>query len=363
MSSLSIFAGPTALKRIRADGLHPDQFRVMLGASGGPKWFVLYGLDRYLFGEFFAQRQQELISLGSSAGAWRMCCLATSDPVAAIERLARLYSEQQYSAQPTTAEITEKARTMLAEMLGSSGAVEIVNNERFKTHIITDRCKGIGSSRSKSLQTMMLAASALSNALSRKSLSLFFQRTIFTTMGQSSPWVVSRDLDTCLASLNEENIFDAMIASGSIPFVLDGVRNISGAKNGLYWDGGITDYHFDFDFHAGDDLVLYPHFSSAVIPGWFDKHLPWRKVHERHFDNVVLLTPSREFVASLPHGKIPDRTDFENFDFDSRLAYWREVLDKSHLLADEFSELLASGKAIDNIKPFAERNSMQRNGK
>ena len=363
MPSLSIFAGPTALKRIQADGLHPDQFRVMLGASGGPKWFVLYGLDRYLFGEFFAQRQQELITLGSSAGAWRMCCLATSDPVAAIERLARLYSEQQYSAQPSTAEITEQARIMLAEMLGHSGAAEIVNNERFKTHIITDRCKGIGSSRSKSLQTGMLVASALSNAVSRKSLSLFFQRTIFTTMKQSSPWASSRDLDTFLASLSEENIFDVMIASGSIPFVLDGVWNISGAKDGLYWDGGITDYHFDFDFHGGDDLVLYPHFSSAVIPGWFDKHLPWRKINDRHFDNVVLLTPSRKFVASLPYGKIPDRKDFEKFDYDSRLNYWREVLDKSQLLADEFAELFASGKGIENIKPFAERSSMQRNRK
>lgn len=356
MSSLSIFAGPAALRRIQDQGLRADQFKLMLGASGGPKWFVLYGLDRYLFGEFFANRERELITLGSSAGAWRMCCLATSDPVAAIERLARLYSEQHYSAKPSTAEVTEQAGIMLAEMLGSNGAAEIVNNALFKTHIITDRCKGIGSSRSKSLQAMLLVSSALLNAVSRKSLSLFFQRTIFTTMGESSPWVSSGDLDTALANLSEENLFDAMIASGSIPFVLDGVRNISGAKDGLYWDGGITDYHFDFDFHPGDDLILYPHFSSAVIPGWFDKHLPWRKIHGQYFDNVVLLAPSREFVAALPHGKIPDRKDFEKFDYESRLAYWREVLDKSRALADEFDQLLTSGKIIDHIKPFSERD-------
>lgn len=355
MSALSIYAGPTALDRIRAEGIHANQFKVMLGASGGPKWFVLFGLDRFLFGEFFAGRERELITLGSSAGAWRMCCLATSDPVGAIERLAKRYSEQQYSAQPTTAEITEQARLMLAEVLGPTGAAEIVNNELFKTHIIADRCKGFGSSPRRGLQTMMLVASALSNAISRKSLSLFFERIIFTTMEHSSPWESCKDLDTSLASLSEANIFEAMIASGSIPFVLDGVRDIEGAKNGLYWDGGITDYHFDFDFRAGDELVLYPHFSSAVIPGWFDKHLPWRKISKQNFHNVVLLTPSREFVASLPHGKIPDRKDFEKFDYDSRLAYWREVLDKSHLLADEFSELLVNGSGIDNIKPFSER--------
>ncbi|NQV71229.1 MAG: patatin-like phospholipase family protein [Pseudohongiella sp.] len=357
MSSLSIFAGPTALQRIQADGLRADQFKVMLGASGGPKWFVLFGLDRYLFGEFFARRESQLLTLGSSAGAWRMCCLATSDPVAAIERLARSYSEERYSDAPTTGEITGKARNMLADMLGENGAAEIVGNAHFKTHIIADRCKGFGASSSKSLQTIFLVASALTNGISRKSLSWYFERTIFTTMGQSSPWACSKDLDTCLTSLSEENIFEAMIASGSIPFVLDGVRDIRGAKPGLYWDGGITDYHFDFDFHGGDDLVLYPHFSSRVIPGWFDKHVPWRKVNERNFDNVVLLTPSREFVASLPYGKIPDRTDFEKFDYDTRLAYWREVLDKSQVLADEFSELVVSGKGVNKIKPFIERDS------
>ena len=76
MSSLSIYAGPTALQQIRREGLKADQFKVLVGASGGPKWFVLYGLDRYLFGEFCQRREQQLITLGSSAGAWRLCCLA-----------------------------------------------------------------------------------------------------------------------------------------------------------------------------------------------------------------------------------------------------------------------------------------------
>ena len=69
MSALSIYAGPTALKRIQSEGLHADQFKVLVGAGGGPKWFVLFGLDRYLYGEFFATRSEALYTLGSSAGA------------------------------------------------------------------------------------------------------------------------------------------------------------------------------------------------------------------------------------------------------------------------------------------------------
>jgi len=324
----------------------------MLGASGGPKWFVLFGLDRYIFGEFFRSRQKELITLGSSAGAWRMCCLATSDPVASIERLAKRYSEEQYSEKPTTDEITDQAQQMLADTLGVSGVRDVVGNQVFRTHIIADRARGIGSSRVKQLRMLQLAGSALLNTASRQTLSWFFERNIFSNMGQQSPFFGLNDIKTTHVPLSEANLMDAMMASGSIPFVLNGVRDIQNAKRGLYWDGGITDYHFDFPFQAGDDLVLYPHFSSTVIPGWFDKKVPWRRVNQKHFENVVIVTPSREFVAALPYGKIPDRTDFETLDYTSRLAYWRTVLERSKRLADDFATLVESGTGLTDVQPF-----------
>jgi hypothetical protein len=234
--------------------------------------------------------------------------------VAAIERLAKCYSQEQYSEQPTTDEITDQAREMLAQTLGPDGVKEILENEIFRTHIIADRARGVGSSPVKALRMLQLLSSALLNVASRKTLSLFFERNIFSNMGPASPFRNSNDLATVHVALNKENLMDAMMASGSIPFVLNGVRDIHSAKRGLYWDGGITDYHFDFPFHAGDDLVLYPHFSSAVIPGWFDKQVPWRRVNSKNFENVVMIVPSKEFVAELPYGKIPDRTDFETLD-------------------------------------------------
>ena len=352
MSSLTIFAGPHALQRLRSEGLNADQFKVMLGASGGPKWFVLFGLDRYIFGEFFANRKRELITLGSSAGAWRMCCLATADPVAAIERLAKRYSEERYSEQPTTDEITGQAWQMLTETLGPDGIKEIVGNEVFRTHIIADRARGIGSSRFKQLRLLQLLCSALLNTVSRSTLSFFFERNIFSNMGQLSPFRNASDLKTAHVAINEENLMDVMMASGAIPFLLNGVRDIHSAKRGLYWDGGITDYHFDFPFHAGDDLVLYPHFSPAVIPGWFDKRVPWRRVDLKNFENVVMVVPSKEFVAELPYGKIPDRTDFETLDYSSRAAYWSTVLEKSKRLGDDFAELVDGGAGIDDVQLF-----------
>lgn len=356
MSALSIYAGPTALARIREEGFHEHQFKVLAGASGGPKWFVLYGLDRYLFGEFFKHRSDELVTLGSSAGAWRMCCLATSNPVAAIDRLAHLYSHESYSTKPTVGEITDKARAMLDLVIGAEGPEEIIANKLFRTHIIASRGRGIGSSRVKALQMIALASSAVANVASRRALSLFYERAIFSNMGQLSPYADLVDLKTSSVELKADNVQEAMIASGAIPFVLEGVRDIKGAGQGLYWDGGITDYHLDIPFHEGPELVLYPHFSASVIPGWFDKKLVWRKVKEDNFHNVVMLTPSKEFVRSLPHGKIPDRVDFQRLDYEDRVKYWQQVLDRSKALAEEFAALVDTGRGLDSIQPFASRD-------
>ena len=350
MSALTISAGPTAYAQLREEGVRQEQFKVMLGASGGPKWFVLYGLDRYLFSQFFANREQTLYTLGSSAGAWRLSCLATEDPLRAIDELAVRYSGQTYTDVPTIEEITAKMRDMLEHVLGPDGPAQLVHNPHIKTHLVADRCKGFGNSHRKIPQSVFLGLSALCNIASRSTLSWFFQRTLFTNSPETSPWGELTDIDTAIAPISKDNLLDVLIASGSIPFVLEGVRNISGAARGLYWDGGITDYHFDLPFLKGDGLVLYPHFSSKVIPGWFDKRLPWRKPNPKHFHNVVLVTPSDEFVAELPNAKIPDRTDLERYSESERLSIWQQVLDSSVQLGDEFRLLVEEGEGIDNIQ-------------
>ena len=94
---LEIYAGDTALKTIQKHGFKQELFTSFLGASGGPKWFTLYALDKYMFGEFFKNKQQALNLIGSSVGAFRTACFAQKNPVAAIERFAKNYHETIYS--------------------------------------------------------------------------------------------------------------------------------------------------------------------------------------------------------------------------------------------------------------------------
>jgi hypothetical protein len=92
-----------------------------------------------------------------------------------------------------------------------------------------------------------------------------------------------------------------------------------------------------------EGLVLIPHFQPTLVPGWLDKPLKRRHRASAHLDNVVLLVPRPEWVATLPNGKLPDRGDFKHYgdDADARMRAWRIAMRESDRLADEFQQLVA----------------------
>lgn len=340
--ALSIYVGREAAARIGDAGWSPELFSLLLGASGGPKWFVLSQLDRVLFGDFLAQRQAPLDVLGSSIGTWRHACLATADPVAAIERLESGYMGQRYAQRPTPEEVSEVSTKILSHVLGEHGAQEIVENPRVRTHIVTARGRGAAGNTSPVGLASGMTVAALSNAVSRNLLPLHFQRVVFHSAPDPQQSLACRGFNTRHCQLQEETIVPALHASGAIPFVLRGERDIAGAPGGQYWDGGIIDYHFDLDHYRGDGLLLYPHFSANVVPGWFDKFLPWRKATLSGHEKLVMLCPSESFIADLPHGKIPDRNDFTRLGEDERIRYWEDCVSRCAALAEEFAALLQS---------------------
>ena len=160
-----------------------------------------------------------------------------------------------------------------------------------------------------------------------------------------------RDLPTTHVALTALNLRDALRASGSIAMVIDGVA-IASAPGGLHWDGGVTDYHLDLDFEGEDGLVLYPHFSPYVIPGWFDKSLPWRRAGVSNFSRALLRAPSAEFVATLPGRRIPDRNGFFATSESGRICAWEQVRSASTAPGDELGELISSGRLADRVEAW-----------
>ena len=67
--------------------------------------------------------------------------------------------------------------------------------------------------------------------------------------------------------------------------------------------------------------------------------------------NVVLLTPSDEWLRTLPGGRLPDRGDFKAWGGDEagRQGVWRKALAQSQDPAAEFAVRVSSGRGIDAL--------------
>lgn len=352
---LDIYVGESAQKEIEQNGIHQRMFNRVLGASGGPKWFTLFGLDKYLFGEFFKGRTEPLDMLGTSAGAFRFGALSQSSPVAAISILADIYSHTVYSANADANEVSDKAIELLDAVYTPSGIAESVNNPVFRPHFIVAKCSGLTSFENKIIQTLGLVASLGLNRIDRGLLKHQYQRYLFRPLSSKLTVSDEHQFETQYKELTVNNFYHALLASGSIPLVMRGIKSIAGCPNGMYRDGGIIDYHFDLALHTSQTtnnqgLTLYPHFSQQPKAGWFDKNLS-RRVHEKHYDNIVMITPSKQFINSLPFGKIPDRKDFTDMDASTRIKYWQKVLSETDRLAESFHHLVEQ-QDISQIKLF-----------
>ena len=217
---------------------------------------------------------------------------------------------------------------------------------------MTVRSRHLMASEHPAVLVPALSIAAAANLVHRRSLGAFFERILFHDERDRAPFFDAGGFPMRRIPLRETNLADAVRATGAIPLVLSGVRDIAGAPQGVYRDGGVIDYHLDLPHSADEKLTLYLHFIDRIVPGWFDKKLTWRKPDPAHVDRTVLVSPSPEFVTRLPYAKIPDRRDFVNFTPADRVRAWRTVVDMCDELADEFHEVLERGQLAARLQPL-----------
>ena len=109
--------------------------------------------------------------------------------------------------------------------------------------------RGPAASDRRPVLATAMAFAAAANIVTRTSLAWQMRRTSFHSAGEHSPFLHLRDLPTVHRTLTPDNLRAALLASGSIPLLMEGER-IPGAP-GVYRDGGIADYHLDLDYGPG----------------------------------------------------------------------------------------------------------------
>jgi hypothetical protein len=362
--ALCIYAGSRALARIRERGLSPSDVRVIPAAAGGPKGLVLLSLDKFLFGEWLPRASQPIDLLGASIGAWRMAAACLNDPVSALDQLEHDYIHQAYDvppgkSHPTPEHISEKFGAGIAHTFGGRER-EVLNHSRYRLHVVTSRGRHLMRRETKLRASVGYGGAFLTNVLSRKAMGAWIERAVFSANNAALPFSAD-DYRTRRYALTESNFAQVVQASCSIPFVLRAVHDIPGGPRGAYWDGGITDYHLHLDYRSrcsdtNDEggIVLYPHFQKSIVPGWLDKSLKWRHKATHFLDDVVVLAPNPEWIATLPNGKLPDRTDFMRYGRNTaaRVKVWKRAVAESERLRDEFGRALSTSALDSFLQPL-----------
>lgn len=346
-TAFKVIAGESALPIIRDEGLSAKRIRVIAGAAGGPKWLILAGLDQLIMKGMFQGRKDPLFMIGSSIGSWRFAALARKNAQAAVERFKDAYLAQSYSPSPTPGEVTWVSRRILDDYIPDRATGEVMDHPFIRLGILTVRSGKIFAPESRPILFAGMAAAGLCNSISRKSMGLFFTRSLFYDPRDIPPYVAMDGFPIHRIPLDENNLKPSIMASGSIPLVMLGQNSIPGAPDGVYRDGGMIDYHPSMTLdEAQDRIVLFPHYTDRVIPGWLDKHIPWRRAGMDAMRNVCIVCPSSDFIARLPHGKIPDRNDFARFRGrdGERREYWSRAVSMGKQFAEEFIEAVDSGK-------------------
>ena len=352
MGNLIYIAGENAEKIIKDEGLKQERVRIIPCAAGGPKFLGISSIDKALFGEFFKDRKKPLSAIGVSIGAWRMVANAQKNPVKAMTYFEHEYIRQYHKHNTTAKECSNVSFELLHKYVDKTAIPNILNHPFLRLHIIADKAAKIVSSDNKCLLSAGIGTAMAMNAISPKSINLFFKRTIFGNERDKLPLFESKNFEHEFIPLTEKNFYSVVLASGSIPLWMTGIKNIDNAPAGVYRDGGMTSYHLDFPFSVKkNELVLYPHFSQTIKAHWFDKNLPYRKHHRDYMSNTLVIAPSPEFIAKLPNSKIPDRHDFITYskNYLERIKVWEKTLEQCSVLGNELLEDIASGKIKNKI--------------
>ena len=353
MRNLKIKVGTKAYKIIMDGGFSLDAVSTYFAPASGPRWLVASGFDLSLIKNNSLGRKKLALLVGASSGAWRMSAWIQPQADICYHNLLEAYSTIICTREETPQTLLGSLQKVMNSYIEVDALPFALKHSNFRVAFLTSRAKHILSSDNPIIQKTALGICFLANMYSSEWIHHFFERMVFYSGVRPPAFCLRPDYRGSFTHLSEENFKASLLASGAIPLVVPGQRNIYGTPKGTYRDGGMTDYNISQQYAAtADDIVLFFNHQECIVPNWMDKKLTQRRAKDEHMDNLIMVHPSEDFISKLPDGKAPDRDDFVTYVDDNplRIAKWKEAIALSANLGEEFLELVESG----NIKKYLE---------
>jgi hypothetical protein len=353
VDGICVKAGRRAYEIIQDGGFALDRITTYFAPGTGPRWLIASGFDLTLLQNELLGRLKPVILVGSSAGAWRFAAWLQPEAANSYYALMEAYINAIFKKTDTPKMILRTLCSIINAYIENDALPFALAHKKYRLAVITARARHLVASEMKMAQKIGMGLCFLANAVNRSYLDGFFERVVFYYAPRPPYFCLHDGFRGRYIPLSESNFKYAALASGAIPLLVAGVRDIFGAPRGIYRDGGMVDYHLSQVYTSdADEVTLFSHHQERIIPGWLDKRLNYRMVPENILDNVLMVYPSKGFVDRLPGGKIPDRDDYTTFMDEpaKRIKNWWRAVELSAPLGEEFLELVESGKLRDVVK-------------
>jgi hypothetical protein len=353
MSRIKIKAGSQIYRIIKDSGFNFDSVSTYFGPAVGPRWLIASGFDLTLLKGGFLGRSNPVNLIGSSAGAFRFAAWLQPEAIKSYNKLLDAYINIRYSKKDTPATVLDKITGIINEYLEDDALPFALANKKYRLVVITARARGLVAFENHWVQKLGLITCYVFNYFNRNNIYRFAERVVFYNGAKPPSFCFQPQFRGNYVQINEVNFKNAVLSSGAIPIVIAGVRDVYGAPQGVYRDGGLIDYNLTHQFAAKEnEIVLFFHHQERIIPGWLDKKIVRRVPDAETLSNVLMVFPSQSFIEDLPGEKVPDRTDFITFinDQETRIKNWRKAVELSAPLGEEFIELVESGKLRDVVE-------------
>ena len=267
---------PRRTARARAHPRHGPRRRATSRSSPAPRAarraLGIAGLDRAIFGEWLPAKPRVRHLIGASIGAWRFAAACCRDPARGARRVrARLHRAALLRRSPAGASSPTAARALLGDLFAGREE-EILASPA--TACTSSRCAGAGRSRATraSRTPLGFGMAAMANVVGRRHLARFIDRTVFLDARERPPLPAGAErfdaFHTHAVPLDAATSREALLASASIPLVLEGVADIPErarrASTGTAASSTIT---CTCRTTTREGLVLYPHFTDRIVPG------------------------------------------------------------------------------------------------
>ncbi len=353
MTDISVKAGKYVYEVIQDGSFDLDRVTTFVGPGAGPKWLVASGFDLTLLETGVLGRRNPLLLAGSSAGALRFAAWVQPEPEKSYANLIESYISMAFTRKDSAETILRSISDVINNFMEDDAIHFALASKKYRLAITAVLAKNMAASEIKFIQGFALGLGFIFNAMNPSWLNIFFQRVVFHNSPIPPKFCLRSGFKGKTILLDRTNLKHALLASSAVPVAVSGVRDIFGAPNGIYRDGGVMDYHLNQKYGLNkEDIVLLFQHQERIIPGWLDKKLIYRRAPSENLENVLMVYPTEEFIKKLPGGRIPQRKDFRTFaDKPSkRIKNWKQVVKESAHLGEQFLELVESNKLRQVVK-------------